>query len=89
MKAEEKKIALRILFGRWLEESRNEKNMSQEDVARLTGLSRSVISYYESGKRSINLNEAIYLCDRCGFDFSEIAKKLATATDAELKKVLN
>ena len=88
MNAEEKKLAFRVLFGEKLEEARANKGMSQEDVAKLTGLSRSVISYYESGKRSINLNEAIFLCDRCGFDFTHIASEITSASPADLAKAL-
>ena len=88
MNTEEKKLAYRILFGKWLEKSRNEKRMSQEEVANRIGVSRSVISYYESGKRSINLNEAIYLCESCGFDFGELASLIAQSSDEDLEKVL-
>ena len=33
-----------------LKESRNEKGISQEDLARISGVSRTVISYIETGK---------------------------------------
>ena len=80
MNIDDKKQSYRILFGKWLEKSRIEKRMPQEEVARKVGVSRSVISYYESGKRSINLNEAIYLCDCCGFDFGEFVQIVSKQT---------
>lgn len=85
---EDKKIALRVLFGEKLEEARTKKGMSQEDVAKLTGFSRSLISYYESGKRSINFNDAVMLCDRCGFDFASIASAVSSASEADLARAL-
>jgi len=40
------------IFGKILEEERKAKNISQEKLAKLTGLDRTAISLIENGKRS-------------------------------------
>jgi transcriptional regulator with XRE-family HTH domain len=41
-----------IEFGRRLVQAREHKKMNQSELARLVGISRSTISFYEAGKRS-------------------------------------
>ena len=49
---------LALMFGEYIKHSRVEKNMSQEELAMATGLSRPAISLMERGK-SMSLNSII------------------------------
>lgn len=50
-------------FSKRLKELREENNLSQEQLAKATGISRSCISMYESNNRVANLNALIALAD--------------------------
>lgn len=46
-------------FPKRLKEIRMGRHISQENVAKSTGLARITISYYETGRRSPGLNEYV------------------------------
>lgn len=46
------------MFAKRLKEERMNKNLSQEDLAKRVGVSRVIISYWESGKRNMTLENA-------------------------------
>lgn len=46
-------------FGQRLKSLRQERGLSQEDLAKLTGISSRVIGYYESGERFPHTEEAL------------------------------
>lgn len=65
-----------ILIGEELKRARKDKKMSQKQVADLCEISRVSVSYYEDGKRSLNLNDLIYMCQKCGFDYKRIIENV-------------
>ena len=50
------------IFGKILQEERKAKNISQEKLAKLTGLDRTAISLIETGKRSPTFSTILKIC---------------------------
>lgn len=53
------KVGVFMLVGARLREARKNKNLSQEQLGELLGLSKSAISLYESEKRNPNLENIV------------------------------
>lgn len=49
-------------IGEWLHQQRINKGYSQQQIADLIGVSRSIVSYWEKGKRTIFANDLIEYC---------------------------
>ena len=52
------------IFGKILQEERKAKKISQEKLAKLTGLDRTFISLIENGKRSPTFSTILKICFR-------------------------
>jgi len=50
------------IFGKILQEERKAKNVSQEKLAKLTGLDRTFISLIENGKRNLSFTTILKIC---------------------------
>jgi transcriptional regulator with XRE-family HTH domain len=50
------------IFGKILQEERKAKKISQEKLAKLTGLDRTFISLIENGKRSPSFTTILKIC---------------------------
>jgi transcriptional regulator with XRE-family HTH domain len=50
------------IFGKILQEERKVKKISQEKLAKLTGLDRTFISLLENGKRSPTFSTILKIC---------------------------
>jgi transcriptional regulator with XRE-family HTH domain len=50
------------IFGKILQEKRKAKKISQEKLAKLTGLDRTFISLIENGKRSPTFSTILKIC---------------------------
>jgi len=50
------------IFGKILQEERKAKKVSQEKLAKLTGLDRTFISLIENGKRSPTFSTILKIC---------------------------
>jgi transcriptional regulator with XRE-family HTH domain len=50
------------IFGKILQEERKAKKISQEKLAKLTGLDRTFISLIENGKRNPTLTTILKIC---------------------------
>ena len=50
------------IFGKILQEERKAKKISQEKLAKLTGLDRTFISLIENGKRSPTFSTILKIC---------------------------
>ncbi|MBQ8658423.1 MAG: helix-turn-helix transcriptional regulator [Clostridia bacterium] len=50
-------------YGQYFKELRNEKNLSQRDLAKATGISQQAISFWEQNKRTPNMDDCIILAD--------------------------
>ena len=61
-------------LGNILKTIRSKNNLSQQDVADRLRLSRSAISCYEVGKRTIDVETLFKLCDIYNVDVNEILK---------------
>lgn len=61
-------------LGDILKTIRSKNNLSQQDVADRLRLSRSAISCYEVGKRTIDVETLFKLCDIYNVDVNEILK---------------
>lgn len=55
----------------WLIEKRKEKNLSQDEVATLCGISRQYYSFIERGERNVPVKTAKKLADVLGFSWQK------------------
>jgi transcriptional regulator with XRE-family HTH domain len=60
------------IFGKILQEERKAKKISQEKLAKLTGLDRTFISLIENGKRSPTFSTILKLCSALEIEPSEL-----------------
>lgn len=60
------------IFGKIIQEERKAKEISQEKLARLTGLDRTAISLIETGKRSPTFITILKICSAMEIDPSEL-----------------
>jgi transcriptional regulator with XRE-family HTH domain len=60
------------IFGKILQEERKAKNISQEKLAKITGLDRTFISLIENGKRSPTFSTILKICSALEMDPSEL-----------------
>ena len=60
------------IFGKILQEERKAKKISQEKLAKLTGLDRTFISLIENGKNSPSFSTILKICEALEIDPSEL-----------------
>lgn len=60
------------IFGKIIQEERKAKEISQERLAKLTGLDRTAISLIETGKRSPTFITILKICSALEIDPSEL-----------------
>jgi transcriptional regulator with XRE-family HTH domain len=60
------------IFGKILQEERKAKKISQEKLAKLTGLDRTFISLIENGKRSPSFTTILKICLALEIEPSEL-----------------
>jgi transcriptional regulator with XRE-family HTH domain len=60
------------IFGKILQEEQKAKKISQEKLAKLTGLDRTYISLIENGKRSPTFSTILKICSALEIDPSEL-----------------
>ncbi len=60
------------IFGKILQEERKAKNISQEKLAKHTGLDRTAISLIETGKRSPTFSTILKICSALEVESSEL-----------------
>lgn len=60
------------IFGKILQEERKAKKISQEKLAKLTGLDRTFISLIENGKRSPTFSTILKICSALEMDPSNL-----------------
>jgi transcriptional regulator with XRE-family HTH domain len=63
------------IFGKILQEERKAKKISQEKLAKLTGLDRTFISLIENGKRSPTFSTILKICSALEISPSELFSK--------------
>ena len=60
------------IFGKILQEERKAKKISQEKLAKLSGLDRTFISLIENGKRSPTFSTILKMCSALEIEPSEL-----------------
>ena len=60
------------IFGKIIQEERKAKKISQERLAKLTGLDRTAISLIETGKRSPTFSTILKICSALEIDPSDL-----------------
>ncbi len=60
------------IFGKILQDERKAKKISQEKLAKLTGLDRTFISLIENGKRSPTFSTILKICSALEIEPSEL-----------------
>jgi transcriptional regulator with XRE-family HTH domain len=60
------------IFGKILQDERKAKSISQEKLAKLTGLDRTAISLIENGKRSPTFTTILKICRALEIEPSEL-----------------
>jgi transcriptional regulator with XRE-family HTH domain len=60
------------IFGKILQDERKAKKISQEKLAKLTGLDRTFISLVENGKRNPTFTTILKICSALEIDPSEL-----------------
>jgi len=60
------------ILGKILQEERKAKQISQEKLAKLTGLDRTAISLIETGKRSPTFSTILRICSALGIHPSKL-----------------
>jgi transcriptional regulator with XRE-family HTH domain len=63
------------IFGKILQEERKAKKISQEKLAKLTGLDRTFISLIENGKRSPTFSTILKICSALEISPSKLFSK--------------
>ena len=63
------------IFGKILQDERKAKKISQEKLAKLTGLDRTFISLIENGKRSPTFSTILKICSALNISPSELFVK--------------
>jgi transcriptional regulator with XRE-family HTH domain len=77
-------MSIAIVFGRILQEKRQEKGLSQEQLAQLCGLDRTYISLLERGLRQPTLNSLFSISKGIGISpcvFIELLEKQYEASN--------
>ncbi|TCJ01390.1 helix-turn-helix domain-containing protein [Cytobacillus praedii] len=64
-------MSIEVIFGKVLRNIREDKKLSQEQLAHLSELDRTYISLLERGKRRPTINTLIALCKPLGLKPSE------------------
>lgn len=66
------KNKIAILIGKEMKIARMKKNITQEQIGNFIGVTRQTVSLWESGKRSMNIEDYVKICDHFGFDAQNI-----------------
>ena len=59
-------------YGREFKELRKEHNLTQEQLAKQTGISQQALSCWETNKRTPNMDDCIILADFYGITLDEL-----------------
>lgn len=65
-----------IALGYVIRKRRKELKMTQEDLAKAIGATRSSVSYYESGSRTMTASTFFEICDAIRLSASEVVAQV-------------
>ena len=70
-------------FGRRLRELRKKKDLPQEELATLSGLTRASIANIESGRQRVHLHQLLKFADALGIDLGTLVSRMSDYAKAE------
>lgn len=62
-------------YGKKLKSLRLDRNLSQRDLAKATGISQQAISFWEQNKRTPNMDDCIVLADFYDISLDELVAR--------------
>lgn len=65
-----------ILLGQWMREKREKMDLTQEEVGEYLGVSKPMVSFYESGRYAISAKSFVRFCKLVGATPEEIVNFL-------------
>lgn len=65
-----------ILLGQWMREKREKAGFTQKEIGEHLGVSKPMVSFYESGRYTISAKSFVRFCKLVGADPDEIVKLL-------------
>jgi len=77
-KIDEKRERWNAAAARVLADIRKESEKSQEELAVLVGMSRSIIANIESSRKRIEVSDLMLICDALDFDPREAIQRIAS-----------
>ncbi len=66
------------LFRKLLKDLRQDKNLTQAQLADRLGLPQSYVSKYETGERRLDFVETFFVCKALGIGIEDLAKAFST-----------
>lgn len=66
------------LFRKLLKELRQQKKLTQTQLADRLGFPQSYVSKYEAGERRLDFVETFFVCDALGIGIEDLAKAFST-----------
>lgn len=65
-----------VMLGSFLKRKREQRGISQQQLANKLGVTKTAVSYWESGKRSMYASTLIDYCNAIDYDVDKIVKEL-------------
>ncbi len=71
-----KRKEINIAIGQALKAARKSKKMTQQQLADIIGVERSVLTRYETGVIEISMKQFVVICDALGVDFVDVMNSI-------------
>ena len=72
-------------IGAYLAKERRAKKVSQQQLADRLGVTKTAISYWETGKRTIYADQMLEYCEQLGIDPADLVKKVTEEDNAGIQ----
>lgn len=72
-----------IKIGKTIRAIREQKGMSQHELARRLGMTRTMLSDVEDGSYALRLSDVFYCADALGYDVHHLMRELGEAVHSE------
>lgn len=69
-------------IGAYLAKQRRAKKVSQQQLADRLGVTKTAVSYWETGKRTIYADQMLQYCDQLGIDPAELVRYVTEEENA-------
>lgn len=69
-------------IGAYLAKQRRAKKVSQQRLADRLGVTKTAVSYWETGKRTIYADQMLQYCDQLGIDPTELVRYVTEEENA-------